>query len=148
MTRRVLLLAGGTVAFWVLTGVPAGFLVGEEQLYFSAIAAGLCLVPATLTLILNDAFRHRPPEERLVVILGSVALRLGLTLGGGLLLYFLLPWFHRPDADPRSLNKPALWFWVWILGFYLLTLAGETGLVFVSTRPPRPLSPEAGEAGR
>jgi hypothetical protein len=51
------------------------------------------------------------------MVLGGTGMRMGVVLGAGLLLYSFVPLFAQQA------------FWVWLLVFYLLTLAVEMVLV-------------------
>ena len=55
MIRRLLLLIGGAVAFWLLVGLPArAFGGGDQALVFSGAAVLLCLPPMAATLVWAD----------------------------------------------------------------------------------------------
>jgi hypothetical protein len=118
--RRLGVLVAGTLAVWALLAVPATLLIGEPPVAVTAAAAGVCLLPAALTLVLNDRVRERPPEEKIVIVLVSTFLRMGLAIGLGVLLYYVAP----------SLRDNASAFIGWGIVFYLVTLALETGLLY------------------
>jgi len=118
--RRLGALVAGTIAVWALLALPATLLIGEPPVAVTAAAAGVCLLPAALTLALNDRVRERPPEEKIVIVLVSTFLRMGLAIGLGVLLYYVAP----PIRD----NVVA--FVGWGVVFYLVTLALETSLLY------------------
>jgi hypothetical protein len=84
---------------------------------YSLVALALCLVPAVV--ILSWAGRHqaRSPQQTILIVFGGTALRLLFVLGGGLLLYLLVPYFQQ------------LGFWLWLLAFYLYMLTFEVMLL-------------------
>jgi hypothetical protein len=116
--RSLGLLIGGSLAFWAVVAYPAYLVWGEPAVVFSAVAALLCLVPTTVTLIwCHKALRGGSPEQQLLAVMGGMAVRLVVVIGAGLALYFAAPYFHR-----RS-------FWLWVIVFYLVTLSVEIGLI-------------------
>jgi MFS family permease len=119
--KRVGLLIAGTLALWAAAAYPAWWLGGSQGLAYSAVAVILCLTPPALTLLWAEWVNDQSPEQQLTMILGSTVVRMGLVLGVGLLLYLMAPYFQHQS------------FWVWLLVFYLLTLALEIVIV-VSAR--------------
>jgi len=117
VSKRVGTLIVGTLILWVVVAYPAFLLGGESGLLLSASAAGLCLIPTALTLLLDGWSGGQPPEQQLVVAMGGTGVRMGVVLGAGLLLYLTVPFFARQG------------FWLWILLFYLFTLALEMVLI-------------------
>lgn len=94
----------------------------------------LCLVPAVVTLAWASRTVHGKPEEQLAAVLGGMMVRMVVVLGGGIALFFAVPVLHNAA------------FWLWVLGFYLLTLVLEIALVLAAlprqgeprpTRSPR-----------
>jgi hypothetical protein len=116
--RRLGLFIGASLAFWVLVAVPARRLWGDIALTYSAVALGLCLVPAAATLAWAGWALHRSAEQQLLVVLGGTGLRMFTVLTAALVLYTRVEYFQREHG-----------FWVWVLVFYLFTLALEMGLV-------------------
>ena len=55
-------------------------------------------------------------------MVGGTLVRMVVTLGGGLALHLLVPYFEQMS------------FWVWLLVFYLVTLALDVFLI-VTARP-------------
>jgi hypothetical protein len=90
---------------------------GETGLVYSAVAMGLCLLPSVVTMVAADWSFRQAPDLQLAIILGGTGVRMGFVLGVGLLLYYLVPFFAQPS------------FWIWLLIYYLLTLALEVVLV-------------------
>jgi hypothetical protein len=117
--RRLLILVGASLLFWV----PAAYLVerlggGEDTWTLSGTALALCLVPGLATLAWGSrAFRESAPEQ-LTMVLGSTGLRLFGVLVVAVLLYQGVPPYRGQDA-----------FLVWLLAFYLFTLALEMTLL-------------------
>ena len=116
MKRRLELLVAGTLAFWAALAYPAWHYGGLPAIIFSGVAMVLCLVPTATTLALSR--RTGPdPTHLLMVVLGGTGIRMAAALGGGMGLFLSVPYF-RDTA-----------FWVWVLLFYLFTLALEMGLL-------------------
>jgi hypothetical protein len=115
--RRLLLLIGGIVGLWLLLSIPAHLLDEEHGLLFSAVAAGLCLLPTAATLVWCDLVLHASPEQQLTAVFGGTGLRLLFVVGAGLVLYL--------TREEFRLGR----FWVWIVVFYLATLTLEMVLV-------------------
>jgi hypothetical protein len=115
--RRMVFLVSGSLAFWALLAYPAFRLGTVRALTDSAIACGLCLLPALLTLLLAYITMGRKPQDQLWIVLGGTGIRMGTVLGLGLLLSWLDPHFQQIS------------FWAWVLVFYLFTLGLEVGLL-------------------
>ena len=60
---------------------------------------------------------RQTPDQQLVAVLGGTGVRLFFVLGAGAAVGAWVPDFHGPG------------FWVWLLVFYLLTLALEVTLL-------------------
>jgi hypothetical protein len=120
------LFLAGTLAFWGLAAGLVCLLIQDPvpTLSYSAAAAGLCLLPSTLTLVWALAGGGRTAEERRLVVLGGTGLRLFFVLGAALALRSLVPFFQGPS------------YWVWLLVFYLFTLALEMVLVIRALNAP------------
>ena len=141
--KRLGLLALVTMSVWVLAAVPANMrLAGSisglakwdnwrqirfdrDGLLVALIAAAVCLVPASLTLLLIDLLRKRTPVERVVATLAAPFIRMILAGGGGMVLFFVCPLIHDHDR-----GFP---FITWMVVFYLATLAVETRLLYIDT---------------
>lgn len=140
MTRPVLWLIGVTGGVWLVAALPISLISAQSAsaILVSATAGLLCLIPALATLLLALRSAQRPPEERVVAVLGSVVIRMIVILGGGVVLYFSFPVFR----DQR---------WVlltWGLIFYLTTLAVETAMVMASLKRAAPSALDSTESER
>jgi hypothetical protein len=121
----LLVLIGLTLAFWLLVGLPARWLGGGDlALLYSGTAALLCLVPGVITLLWVGR-TSAGPEQQLTAVLAGTSVRMFLVLGVTFLLLVTL--------DPY---RGAVPFAIWVLVFYLFTLALETRLV-LSARSSR-----------
>jgi hypothetical protein len=122
--KRVALLLAGSLLFWGLAAYPAYLLGGDTGLLFSAVAAGLCLVPGLVTLVWAEWTYRRSPDQHLLMVLGGTGVRLFVVLGGALAIQSGLPRFRQTG------------FLLWVGVFYLFTLilevvlmlAGRTGV--------------------
>lgn len=117
MRTAVARLIAATLMAWIILVWPARLLWGADVPARSLAACLLCLVPAALTLAWAVAAAGGKPEQQLAVVLGGMLVRMVMVLAGALVLFFQVPILH--DAG----------FWMWVLGFYLLTLALEIALV-------------------
>jgi hypothetical protein len=117
VTQKVTLLAAGTLGFWLLVAYPARLVWGDAAVLFSAVAGLLCLVPAIASLVWAHGALKGKPVQQLAAVMGGMGLRMAVVLGAGMAFYFLVPDFHHAA------------FWLWVVVFYLVTLALEVGLV-------------------
>jgi hypothetical protein len=101
-------------AVWVAAAYPAFLLRGEMGLVHSAVAAVVCLVPAGATLLLA---KLGSPDQRALLILGGSGIRMFVVLGVVLLLNLTTSYFQP------------IGFALWVLVFYLVTLAMEVALL-------------------
>jgi hypothetical protein len=124
--RRVGFLALVTAGVWLAAALPAGLWLGGPPAEVTLAAAADCFIPAALTLALLDRLRKRTPEEKAVATLVATFLRMGLALGGGAVLYYSVPVLHEHGFPFAS----------WVIVFYLVTLAVETGLLYTDTTGP------------
>lgn len=132
MTRRLLVLIGLTLAFWVLVALPARWLCGGDQaVLYSGTACLICLVPGILTLV-GTRLAPPQPEQQLTLVLASTTLRMFFVLGVSFLLLVLVEPYRGSVA-----------FAIWVLVFYLFTLALETILLLAV----RPVPQEPGSLG-
>jgi hypothetical protein len=115
-------LIAGTLTVWLIAAWPARWLAGPEAPPRGLIACLLCLAPAVLTLAWAASTAGDKPERQLIAVLGGTLVRMVAVLGGALLLFFAVPLLHAAD------------FWMWVLGFYLFTLALEMALVLAYFR--------------
>jgi hypothetical protein len=117
MKRRLGLLTAGSLALWLAVSYPARLLGGESAVVYSAVAVALCLAPTLATLAWAGWALDQSPEQQLLMLLGGTGVRMGVVLGAGLALYTFVPYFQESG------------FWVWLLVFYLFTLALEMALL-------------------
>jgi hypothetical protein len=110
-------LIGGIVFGWVVISYPAWRLGGPNGLLMSAVAMGLCLLPAVATLWWGLRALGGSASDLMQHVFLGTSLRLFFVLGGALALYFAVEEFNRTA------------FWFWVMGFYLATLALETLLL-------------------
>jgi hypothetical protein len=109
-------LIAGTLGLWVLLFFPARYLGGQESAVYSLVAAVLCLVPASLTLVWATRAADRPADQHLRLLAGT-GVRMLFVLGVGLGLSWAVPSFQQQS------------FWIWLLIFYLFTLGLEMVLL-------------------
>jgi hypothetical protein len=115
--RRLGLLVAGSLTLWLLVAYPARLLWGDSAAVYSAVALVLCLVPTALTLAWSTWAMSQAPEQQLVSVLGGSGVRMFAVLGTAWALSSAQPFFQQQS------------FWVWILAFYLVTLALEMVLL-------------------
>jgi hypothetical protein len=132
---RLLILIGGSLAFWVLIALPARALLEDPEqiaqaITYSGTAVLLCLVPTTVTLCWGCHALRRDPEQQLLAVLGGNGIRLFSVLLAGWVLTRSLPTIYGDSS-----------FWNWLLGAYLFTLALEMALLLTS----RPLEGSASQ---
>jgi hypothetical protein len=104
-----------TLGVWLLIAAPAWWLAGANGVEGAAWSALLCTLPGCVTLAAVDRLddRKRPVFGMLL----GTGLRLGMAAPGG----FAVAWF-RPELRARE-------FFLWLVLFYLITLAVETRLL-------------------
>jgi hypothetical protein len=122
LIRRLLLLLSGSLAFWVLVGIPARLLGGDAALAYSGTALLLCLVPAVVTLVWAGQALKGTVDQQLLLVLGGTGVRLFTVLGAAWLLDAWVP-YYRLYAG----------FWLWVLVAYLFTLALEITLLLAGS---------------
>jgi hypothetical protein len=120
--RRLGLLIGGSIVFWILAAWSGRHFWGDTAAVYSGVAVLLCLIPTALTLAWAGSERPCSPEQQLIRLLASTGIRIVVVLAGALALYGLFPYFHEGPG-----------FLMWVVVFYLFTLGFET-LLLVSGR--------------
>src|SRR5262249_6405155 len=88
-------LLGGTFCLWGLLAIPASFLGGAGALVLSGVAAVLCLVPTTATLVWAARTPRRHPNDVLLLAVGGMGLRMTFVLGAAVALYLFVPVLHQ-----------------------------------------------------
>ena len=116
MTHRWLIF--GTVGFWLLSMLPALFLGDHQTLVHSATAGLMCLMPILATQLWYLRTRRQPGARLSIVVLAGTGLRMFVVLAGGLVLSLSFDYFRTQN------------FWIWILMFYLATLALDVSLLY------------------
>jgi hypothetical protein len=125
MARRILLLVAGSLTFWLLVSLPARRLGGgDHAVLLSATALGICLVPTLITLVWGHWAWRRSPEQQLIMAMGGMGLRMVFVLVAGWTLYQWVSYYQQQ-----------LSWWIWLLVFYLFTLALDMTLLLAG-RPP------------
>jgi hypothetical protein len=116
--RPFLWLVGGAVLFWALLTVPARLIWPDDPvLLWSTTAAVLCLAPTAVTLAwTHGAFRGKP-EQQLLAVFGGAAVRMGVVLAVGMVLFLNVEAFEHQR------------FAILIVVYYLFTLALEMALL-------------------
>jgi hypothetical protein len=114
-------LVGGTLLFFLATAYLAYLLGGWDMVVFSAVAAGLCLVPTTATLVWTERTRRSAPEMQLLAVMGGTLVRMVFVIGMAMALYQTREYFHRQS------------FWIWVVVYYLVTLTLEMSLIVSRT---------------
>lgn len=117
MIRQLGLLWAGSLLLWLVVTVPAAVFAGATAVLDTSVACGLCLVPMTATMLWCHWAFGSSPENQLAAVMGGTSVRMLVVAGGGIGLYFAAP----------ALSRPA--FLVWVVVFYLATLALEVVLV-------------------
>jgi hypothetical protein len=121
-----MVLIGVTLCLWIILAIPARWAWGKAAVYQSGLAALICLLPGGLTLAWGSSAQGESPERQLAMVLGSTGLRMFTVLGLGLIAFLSIADFH------------SMGFWVWVLGFYLFTLALEMILLVREARYQEP----------
>jgi hypothetical protein len=117
VTKSLGILIGVTVAVWAAAFLPARLLGGDRAVVYSLVALVICLIPSVFTLVWACKTLKYRPAQAFAVIASGTGVRITFVLGAGLILNQAVPYF-----EPTS-------FWIWIAGFYMITLAIETLLV-------------------
>jgi hypothetical protein len=116
--RRLLLLVGGTAAFWLIVGLPARYLGGgDTAIAYLGTALLLCLAPGMVTLIWGESAFKQSPDQQLILVLGGTGLRMFFVLLAGWALFVWLPYYQQQS------------FLIWLLVGYLFTLALDLTLL-------------------
>jgi hypothetical protein len=122
--KRLAILLIGTVLFWVMLAYPVYRLTNHKGLLNSAVAATLCLLPASITLIWSQRAVTAKSGHRSTVVLAASGIRMGTVVVTALVLALSNPVFE------------ALSFWISVLVFYLFTLTLEMFLLMAAWPTP------------
>jgi hypothetical protein len=126
VTVRLLVLIVGSAALWLLLGLPARHLGGgDDALTYAGVAALLCTLPMAVSLFVTTRIAARNPQMLAIAVLGATGARMFLVLVGGLIAAAANPFYGQPA------------FWLWLVVFYMATLALDVGLLLAS-RPSAP----------
>jgi hypothetical protein len=106
----------------MLLAFPAKWIWGEGMLLQSAAAMALCLIPGLGIMTMAGRLTSGPPDWRIGLFLIGAIGRMAICLGLGAILFKKVP-----GLDDNG-------FWIWLLVFYLLTLAVEVGLILQSVQ--------------
>ena len=107
---------------WAVVVIPARMTLGEAAVFQSGLAALICLLPTTLTLIWNNWALAQSPEHQLAAVMGGTVSRMVVVLAAALIAFLLVPMFRD------------MAFWAWVLAFYLFTLTAEMILLVKPAR--------------
>lgn len=129
MKRQLGQLLIASAGIWIAVAYPCRWIWGDPTvLVHSGVAMVLCLVPTSLTLLWAGWANRQSPEHQLAMVLGGTGLRMLAVLGGALAIYLLVPYFQQPT------------FWVWVIVFYLVTLALEIVLIVAGQGQQAPVA--------
>ena len=122
MTKRLLLLVLGALAFWLIAVYPARLLFGDAAVVFSAVAGLICLVPTVATLAWSQRALQGRHEQQLLAVMGSTGIRMAFVIAAAMVLFHTSDEFHHQQ------------FLLWVVVFYLVTLALEVSLLVQRSR--------------
>ena len=123
--RRLALLVLGCLSAWGALAYPAWLVGGKDGVLQSAVAAGVCLVPAALSLLWGRRALRRGPEQVFLLLTGGLVLRIALVFAAAIVLSIVVPGLRHRE------------FWLWIVIFYLVTLALDMALLLWGHAAPR-----------
>jgi hypothetical protein len=133
MMKSLFWLIIGTVAVWAAVTYPLRELGQRKNwehsdltIVWSTTAALLCLVPTALTLIWTYRAQQGQPVQQLLAMMGGTGVRLFVVVAGGLILYM--------NFDQYAYQR----FWLFLVGYYLFTLALEMFLIVRGTAAGQP----------
>ncbi len=122
MIKQLGVFLAGAAAVWAITFAVGCVLWSDRAgslLACSLAGLLLCLIPTTLTFLWSVWGLKQTPDQQLAAVLGSTGLRLFFVLGLGLLL----------GTTVSYLREHQLTFWLFVLFYYLTTLALEMVLL-------------------
>jgi hypothetical protein len=121
----VSLLVGGSLLAWLLAAAGAFLLGGGlDAVLLAATALGICLVPALVTLVVIEKVSVKHPEMLGILTLAGTAIRIAAVGAAAVLLNWQVEFFRKDT-----------WY-IWVVVFYLVTLALETAAIVTGRVPP------------
>ena len=111
------ILVAAAAAFWVVLGLPARGLAGDEQLVFAGVAVTLSLVPGILTMLWAGWAHSQNPQMEALAVLGGTGIRMFGVLLVALAMFQGTELFRKPS------------FLLWVAGAYVFLLAVEVVLL-------------------
>lgn len=123
LAARAAILVSVVALTYAVAGPVGWHVSGAMGLWASGVAAGVCLLGATLALVVS--YRLRDPQRALTGMLLGMLLRMGIPLGfaAGMFLF------------GGVLAEAGVFYY--LVAFYLVTLAAETLLSLPPTDTPR-----------
>jgi hypothetical protein len=125
LTTRLVQFVGAVVALWAILAGPAYFLAQYDGIEGLTYAALLCLTPGLIVMAIASRVREAG-QQAMVAILGGMLLRLVFVLVGVVTIQT-----SRPHLKLRE-------FIIWLLVFYMATIAIETRMVVASVKASQP----------
>jgi hypothetical protein len=122
--KRLGLLIGGTLLFGAIVACIAYWLGAERGLAFSGVGLAICLIPATVTMLLAEWSFRKSPDMFLMAVLGGTGVRMFIVLGVFWVLSQSQPYFQD------------MGFVLSVLVFYLFTLALEMAVLLTGRVNP------------
>jgi hypothetical protein len=116
--KGLLWLVGGTIVFWGLVTYPARLLWPDDPTFqWSTTAAVICLVPTALTLAWTSWAYTGKAEQQLLAVMGGTAVRMVVVIAVGMILFLSVKEYEYQR------------FWIFVIVYYLFTLALEMVLI-------------------
>ncbi|GAB4143770.1 MAG: hypothetical protein Tsb009_15090 [Planctomycetaceae bacterium] len=109
------------LGLWLLLAAPAYLVARADGLEGLVYAAFLCLVPGLIVLAIASRAKDAG-KQAMISILGGMVLRLLFVVAGIMVVKSYRPWWGMKE------------FVLWVLVFYLATVAIETKMVVASLR--------------
>ena len=131
MGSRVSILVAAAAAFWVVLGLPARAVAGDEQLLFAGVAVALSLVPGVLAMLWAGWAHSQNPQMETLAVLGGTGVRMFGVLLAALALF----------QGTELFRKQA--FLLWVAGAYVFLLAAEVVLLVRAQQPRQKTGTEA-----
>jgi hypothetical protein len=123
----LLLLIGGSLAVAVVGALMATSAWGEAVIWPCAVAMAICLIPATITLVVSERALSWRPEHQVAVIMGGTGLRMFVVAILTFVLSRQVVWLNEESG-----------FMMWVLAFYGLTLGLEVTAILWAMAVKKP----------